>query len=96
MNENLFLATEIKLKVSTLINQNKKLVESNLALEKAIQDLQKTIEIQKNLLLDLEDNNKIIKLAREMHLSSQEKEKLKLALNDKIKLIDECIKTLSQ
>ncbi|MES2656847.1 MAG: hypothetical protein V4620_14720 [Bacteroidota bacterium] len=96
MNSNLFLSTEIKLRVVKLLNQNKNLMASNLELENKINELNKIVEKQKNLLQELEDNNKIIKLAREMHLSTKEKQELKLELKEKIKLIDECIKMLSQ
>jgi hypothetical protein len=95
MNQNSLLTTEIKLKVLKLLAQNKKLSISNMELKNENEELKKYIQNQKNSIKDLEDNNKIIKLASEMHLSDLEKKQLKTELTEKIKLIDECIKMLS-
>jgi len=96
MDSNSLLISEIKLKVLKLLNQNKKLSTSNMDLQNEVNELRKTIEIKKNKIEQLEDNNKIIKLASEMQLSNSEKKQLKSELTDKIKLIDDCIKMLSE
>jgi len=95
MNQNSLLTTEIKLKVFKLLEQNKKLSTSNMELKNEVADLKKYVQNQKNSIEQLEDNNKIIKLANEMHLSDSEKKQLKIEITEKIKLIDECIKMLS-
>ena len=96
MDSNSLLISEIKLKVLKLLNQNKKLTTSNMELQNEVNELRKTIEIKKNKIEQLEDNNKIIKLANEMQLSISEKKQLKSELTDKIKLIDDCIKMLGE
>lgn len=96
MDSNSLLISEIKLKVLKLLNQNKKLTTSNMELQNEVNELRKTIEIKKNKIEQLEDNNKIIKLASEMQLSISEKKQLKSELTDKIKLIDDCIKMLGE
>jgi len=96
MDSNSLLISEIKLKVLKLLNQNKKLSTSNMELQNEVNELRKTIEIKKNKIEQLEDNNKIIKLASEMQLSNSEKKQLKSELTDKIKLIDDCIKMLGE
>jgi predicted nucleic acid-binding Zn-ribbon protein len=65
-------------------------------LQNEVNELRKNIENKKNKIEQLEDNNKIIKLASEMQLSISEKKQLKSELTDKIKLIDDCIKMLGE
>jgi hypothetical protein len=96
MDSNSLLISEIKLKVLKLLNQNKKLTISNMELQNEVNELRKNLENKKNKIEQLEDNNKIIKLASEMQLSISEKKQLKLELTDKIKLIDDCIKMLGE
>jgi hypothetical protein len=96
MDSNSLLISEIKLKVLKLLNQNKKLTTSNMELQNEVNELRKNIENKKNKIEQLEDNNKIIKLANEMQLSNLEKKQLKSELTDKIKLIDDCIKMLGE
>lgn len=96
MNKNSLYVSEIKIKIFNLLNQNKILVQQNDALQKELKILNKTIETQKNCIEELKDNNKIVKLANEIHLSELDKKKLKKELTEKIILIDECIKMLSQ
>ncbi len=96
MTQNSLIISEIKLKVLKLLNQNKKLTTSNMELQNEVVELRKNLENKKNIIEQLEDNNKIIKLANEMQLSNLEKKQLKSELTDKIKLIDDCIKMLSE
>ena len=96
MDSNSLLISEIKLKVLKLLNQNKKLTTSNMELQNEVNELRMNLEIKKNKIEQLEDNNKIIKLANEMQLSISEKKQLKSELTDKIKLIDDCIKMLGE
>lgn len=65
-------------------------------LQNEVDELRKNLENKKNIIEQLEDNNKIIKLANEIQLSNSEKKQLKSELTDKIKLIDDCIKMLSE
>jgi len=96
MHQNSLIISEIKLKVLKLLNQNKKLTISNMELQNEVDELRKNLENKKNIIEQLEDNNKIIKLANEMQLSNLEKKQLKSELIDKMKLIDDCIKMLSE
>ena len=73
MDSNSLLISEIKLKVLKLLNQNKKLTTSNMEIQNEVNELRKNIENKKNKIEQLEDNNKIIKLASEMQLSNSEK-----------------------
>ncbi len=96
MDSNSLLISEIKLKVLKLLNQNKKLTTSNMELQNEVNELRMNLEIKKNKIEQLEDNNKIIKLASEIQVSNSEKKQLKSELTDKIKLIDDCIKMLGE
>lgn len=96
MDSNSLLISEIKLKVLKLLNQNKKLTTSNMELQNELDELRKQLENKKNKIEQLEDYNKIIKLASEIQLSNSEKKQLKSELIDKIKLIDDCIKMLGE
>lgn len=54
-----------------------------------------TIELQKNTIRQLEEQNKIVKIAEAVALSKGDKRAVKLKINEFIREIDKCIATLS-
>lgn len=65
-------------------------------LRKEIRDLRETIELQKSTITDLEEKNKIVKIAEAVAVSKEDKRAVKLKINEFIREIDKCIATLSE
>ncbi len=59
----------------------------------AVQD--NTLQIQKNTILDLSEQNKLIKLAKGMSSDKMESHELKIKINQLIRDIDRCIDLLN-
>jgi regulator of replication initiation timing len=89
------LIDEIKLKVVKLLSEveGMKIHESELL--RSNHELKNIIENQKNIILRLEERNKIIKLAESLSNSKTDIHELKKKVNEYIKEIDECIRLLS-
>lgn len=66
---------------------------SDLEEKVALQD--KTLQIQKNTILDLSEQNKMIKLAKGMSADKAEIHELKIKINQLIRDIDRCIDLLN-
>jgi hypothetical protein len=67
-----------------------------LALAQELEELKKTIALQKNALAELKDENKLIKLAKEMSMSGSDVHDLKIKINELVKDIDRCIDLLNE
>lgn len=65
-------------------------------LEEEIALKENTIEIQKNTLNDLKEQNKLIKLAKEMSLNKNVNHDLKIKINELVRDIDRCIDLLNE
>jgi cell division protein FtsL len=86
----------IKEKVEKLAAANDALREDNQRLQKENSRQKETIDIQKNTIKDLEEYNKIIKIAGGLHLSKTDVREVKLKINEYIREIDRCIARLSE
>lgn len=77
---------------------NKRLIlseaESEL-LKRELKQARETIALQKNTLRELEEQNKIVKIAEAVALSKSDKREVKLKINEFIREIDKCIAVLS-
>jgi len=83
---------------SKLDQLNKRLRMSEAETELLKRDLKQsreTIALQKNTLRELEEQNKIVKIAEAVALSKEDKRAVKLKINEFIREIDKCIATLS-
>ncbi|MDL5049102.1 hypothetical protein QQ054_24110 [Oscillatoria amoena NRMC-F 0135] len=87
---------EIKAKVEKLAAANDALRNENIRLVNENKRLTETLDIQKNTIKDLEEYNKIIKIAGGLHLSKTDVREVKLKINDYIREIDRCIARLSE
>jgi regulator of replication initiation timing len=87
---------EIKAKVEKLAAANDALRSENIRLGNENKRLGETLDIQKNTIKDLEEYNKIIKIAGGLHLSKTDVREVKLKINDYIREIDRCIARLSE
>jgi len=73
---------QLKIRISELEEEN--LLKEN------------TLEIQKNTINDLKEQNKLIKLAKEMSEESTDNHDLKIKINELIRDIDRCIDLLNE
>lgn len=83
-------------KVEQLAEVNDSLREENARLTKENGRMKETLDIQKNTIKDLEEYNKIIKIAGGLHLSKTDVREVKLKINEYIREIDRCIARLSE
>ena len=67
--------------VVEVVLENVSLKTENLALAQELEELKKTIALQKNALAELKDENKLIKLAKEMSMSGSDVHDLKIKIN---------------
>ena len=81
----------IRDRVVEVVRENVSLKTENLALAQELEELKKTIALQKNALAELKDENKLIKLAKEMSMSGSDVHDLKIKINELVKDIDRCI-----
>lgn len=86
----------IKQKVEQLAATNDLLRDENARLAKENNRMKETVDIQKNTIKDLEEYNKIIKIAGGLHLSKTDVREVKLKINEYIREIDRCIARLSE
>lgn len=76
--------------------ENKQLRGNNENLTQQLVELQKTIELQKNALYELKEENKMIKLAKEMSSANADVHDLKIKINELVRDIDKCIDLLNE
>ena len=91
-NEKIILENEIlELKSHVLSLKNEQL-----DLQNENSTLRSTIDIQRNTLNELKEQNKIIKLAKEMSPDSSDNHELKIKINELVRDIDRCIDLLNE
>lgn len=90
---------ELKLKVEKLINLHTDLRKENRNLKYQQHECTQKLEEQKNKINELENQNKLIKLAQVINSGSgsdQNSRNLKLKINEYIREIDKCIALLNK
>lgn len=87
---------KIRESVETVLEKNRSLEVDNVLLMAENEGLKKTIELQKNALSELKEENKLIKLAKEMSGSISDAHDLKIKINELVKDIDRCIELLNE
>ncbi len=91
-NEKIILENEI----IELKNQILGVKNDKLDLQNENSTLKSTIDIQRNTLNELKEQNKIIKLAKEMSPDSSDNHELKIKINELVRDIDRCIDLLNE
>ena len=91
-NEKIILENEI----IELKNQLLGVKNDKLDLQNENSTLKSTIDIQRNTLNELKEQNKIIKLAKEMSPDSSDNHELKIKINELVRDIDRCIDLLNE
>ena len=87
---------KIRESVEAISLENKQLRGNNENLTQQIAELQKTIELQKNALYELKEENKMIKLAKEMSSTNADVHDVKIKINELVRDIDRCIDLLNE
>ncbi|NUM32274.1 MAG: hypothetical protein HUU47_08120 [Bacteroidetes bacterium] len=95
MSETEEIFQRIKHKIEQLVLRNKELQNQNKDFEKKIHDLEKTIEIQRETIKDIEEKNKLLKIANKITEDDTQKKELKLKINEFIREIDKSIALLN-
>ncbi len=86
----------IRESVEAISLENKQLRGNNENFTQQIAELQKTIELQKNALYELKEENKMIKLAKEMSSTNADVHDVKIKINELVRDIDKCIDLLNE
>lgn len=87
---------KIRESVEAISLENKQLRGNNENFTQQIAELQKTIELQKNALYELKEENKMIKLAKEMSSTNTDVHDVKIKINELVRDIDKCIDLLNE
>lgn len=88
--------TIIRLKVERLLAENNSLKEDNMLLNERIAELERTVDLQKNTLTELTEQNKMIKLAKNLTLTGTDHFDMKIKINELVREIDRCIDLLNE
>jgi regulator of replication initiation timing len=83
-------------KVENLLKENSLIKGENDAMRDRIAALERTVELQKNTLSELTEQNKLIKLAKNLTLEDSDTAEMKTKVNELIKEIDRCIDLLNE
>lgn len=86
----------LKLKTEELTSKHHQVIEERNALKLEINELKSIIELQKNTIKDLEEQNKIAKIASSISDDDINSRELKLKINEYIREIDKCIAMLNE
>lgn len=79
-----------------VLDRLKSLQSENEKLTEEIQNLSAQLESQKNIIKDLEENNKRVKLAETMSMSQDDNHVLKMQIDGFVKEIDRCLALLNE
>lgn len=85
------VVSSLQSKVEKLVLQHRKATEELLQVKQDNDFLKKQLSDQKVKLLELEQRNKALKLARSLGEDGQKNTDLKLKINELVKEIDKCI-----
>jgi regulator of replication initiation timing len=88
--------SEIRNKVEKLVHENRLLKNENESMRDRIEGLERTVELQKNTLSELTEQNKLIKLAKNLNPEDSDTEEIKNKVNELIREIDRCIDLLNE
>ena len=88
--------SEIRTKVEKLVEENRLLKNENESMRDRIEGLERTVELQKNTLSELTEQNKLIKLAKNLNPEDSDTEEIKNKVNELIREIDRCIDLLNE
>lgn len=83
--------SSLEKKVKELVKRHTELKRRSTALETELAELRKTVDTQNEVLKNLEEKNKIIKLAKSLTDSNPDTAAMKYKINELVREIDKCI-----
>ena len=87
---------EIRTKVENLLGENNRLRRELNAQSQRVAELEETLERQKNTVSEITEQNKMIKLAKNLSLSGSDNFDVKIKINEVVREIDRCIDLLNE
>ncbi|MBM3400537.1 MAG: hypothetical protein FJY15_08260 [Bacteroidetes bacterium] len=87
---------EIRIKVEKLLQENQLVKNENESMRDRIEGLERTVQLQKNNLSEITEQNKFIKLAKNLNPEDSDTEEIKNKVNELIREIDRCIDLLNE
>jgi regulator of replication initiation timing len=89
------LIQNIKQKAERIVEKNKHLTIENTELKEKFTQLQRSIDIQRETIKDLEEKNKMLKIANSLATDDEGKKALKQKINSVIREIDKSMSLLN-
>jgi len=89
------LIFKIKEKTEKIVERNKHLTSENINLNDKINILQRSIDLQRETIKDLEEKNKMLKIAHSIATDEEERKVLKQKINSVIREIDKSMSLLN-
>jgi uncharacterized membrane protein YccC len=96
MSDNQTQLVQLKLKVEKLINLHSRLMNENHQLKMVQNQLNEVLQKSHQQLLELEEKNKLIKMAQAVSGNDQNTRELKLKINEYIREIDKCLALINR
>ena len=90
-----FIIQNIKDKAEKIVQKNKRLQSENIELQQRNTELEKALGLQRETIKDLEEKNKMLKIAHSIGQSEEDKKALKLQINAFIREIDKSMSLLN-
>ena len=89
------LIQNIKLKAEKIVEKKHRLLDDNTKLNEKINLLQRSIDIQRETIKDLEEKNKMLKIANSISSDEEGRKALKQKINSVIREIDKSMSLLN-
>lgn len=90
-----FVIQSIKEKTERIVEKNKQLKSEYMAMAGKVSDLERSLNLQRETIKDLEEKNKMLKIANSIGRDKDDKKALKLKINEFIREIDKSMSLLN-
>lgn len=90
-----FIIQSIKEKTERIVEKNKQLKSENLVMAQKLSDLERALNLQREAIKDLEEKNKMLKIANSIGRDKDDKKALKLKINEFIREIEKSMSLLN-
>ena len=90
-----FLIQNIKQKTEKIVEKNQRLSNDNATLNEKIESLERSLTIQRETIKDLEEKNKMLKIAHSIASDDEGRKALRQKINSVIREIDKSMSLLN-
>jgi len=90
-----FIIENIKAKTEQIVQRSKGLTNENHLLNHKITELEQLLNLQREAIKDLEEKNKMLKIANSISMDKDDKRVLKLKINEFIREIEKSMSLLN-